>query len=100
MKKLLDFSPDTGISHSFHLDEHSGDARIVAAQDVTPLIEFNKIQANEPVKKGAEWRKVASIPLGVYFELKKQGIIGDQKAFKRWLNDPENRFFRTSPEHV
>lgn len=100
MKKLIDFSPETGVSHSFHLDEHTGDTRIIASQDVSGLLDSNRAQANEPVKRGAEWRKVATIPLVVLFDLRRRGIIGDQKAFKRWLNDPDNRFFRTSPEHV
>lgn len=100
MKKLLDFSPETGVAHTFHLDHETNEARIVATQEVDGLLNANKAQANEPVNRRATWRKVASIPLALYFDLRRQGIVQDPKAFKRWLNDPDNRFFRTSPEHV
>jgi hypothetical protein len=33
-------------------------------------------------------------------ELKQQGIIDDPKALRRWLNDPDNRYFRTRPGRV
>jgi hypothetical protein len=35
-----------------------------------------------------------------YMDLKKKGILDDQVALKRWLNDPENRYFRTRPGQV
>lgn len=100
MKKLLDIAPDTGLAHTFHLDEATGDARIVASQDITPLLDANKAQANEPVARRANWRKVASLDMATWFKLKQEGILDDPKALKRWLNDPENRWYRTSPEYV
>jgi len=39
--------------------------------------------------------RVASIPLNVYYDLKRRGIADDPKAMKKWLNDPDNRVFRT-----
>ena len=45
--------------------------------------------------------KVASIPLVVVQQLSKQGImtnagaIKDKVRFRKWLNDPDNRFFKT-----
>ena len=45
-------------------------------------------------------RKVASIPLVVWNDLQKKGITRDKAAFKRWLNDPDNKFFRTTSEVV
>jgi hypothetical protein len=38
---------------------------------------------------------VASIPLSVYYELKRQGIADDPKALRKWLNQSENQAFRT-----
>jgi len=38
---------------------------------------------------------VASIPLNLYYDLKRQGIVDDPARFKKWLNDSDNRFFRT-----
>ena len=31
----------------------------------------------------------------VYYDLKNKGILDDPKAIKKWLNDPENKYFRT-----
>jgi hypothetical protein len=39
--------------------------------------------------------RVASIPLTVYYDLKQKGILDDQTAMKKWLNDPDNELFRT-----
>ena len=45
--------------------------------------------------KYGEWSKIASIPLSIYYELKKKGITDDPKRLKKWLNDPDNKYFRT-----
>jgi hypothetical protein len=49
--------------------------------------------------------KIASIPLTVIDELNKQGIMRgfhvlDQKKFKEFLNNPDNRFFRTKQGRI
>jgi hypothetical protein len=44
--------------------------------------------------------KVASIPMTLFYDLKKQGIIDDPARLKAWLNNPDNRFFRTRPGRV
>jgi len=38
---------------------------------------------------------VASIPLSIYYDLKRQGIVDDPVRLKRWLNDSDNKYFRT-----
>ena len=47
-----------------------------------------------------EWSKVASIPMPLYYRLKRDGIADDPKRMKAWLNDADNRFFRTRPGRV
>lgn len=39
--------------------------------------------------------KVGEIPLQVWMRLKEEGIANDPKALRRWLSDPENRYFKT-----
>lgn len=97
MKKLLDTDPITGIRHVFHYDEVTDEATITAEQDVSNVIELNKQEYNDAPDRFGEWSKVATLPMVVYYDLKKKGILDDQVALKRWLNDPENRFFRTRP---
>ena len=93
----MDHDPTTGISHVFYYDEMTDEATIVAEQDVSSVVELNKKSYNETHGKFGEFSKVASLPLVVYNDLQQKGILNDPKALKRWLNDPDNRFFRTRP---
>jgi hypothetical protein len=43
---------------------------------------------------------VAQIPMALYYDLKSKGITEDPARMKAWLNDPENRYFRTRPGTV
>lgn len=36
----------------------------------------------------------------VYYDLKAKGILDDPVAIKKWLNDPENKYFRTREGNV
>ena len=36
-----------------------------------------------------------SIPNPILYQLKRDGTLDDPKKFAAWLNDNENRFFRT-----
>jgi hypothetical protein len=38
---------------------------------------------------------VATLPLSVYYQLKREGIADDPKRLAKWMNDPDNRAFRT-----
>lgn len=75
---------------------------IATSQDVTKIVEANKRARNEIDKhqKHGEWSKVASIPLTVYYDLKRRGIADDPAAMKRWLNDSDNRAFRTRDARI
>ena len=70
---------------------------LATSQDVTHIVEANKRSRNEIDRhqKHGEWSKVASIPLTVLYDLKRRGIADDPVAMRRWLNDPDNRAFRT-----
>ena len=102
-KRLLDNDPLTGIKTEFNYEEDSSgqlskDKFVISTeQDVTKIIESNKRSANAVDKhqKWNEWSKVASIPLTVYYKLQREGILNDQAAMKKWLNDPDNRYFKT-----
>ena len=86
---------------------HNVDNNVIieTRQDVTVIIEDNNNQRKYTDKR-TRWgddlfdNKIASIPLTVFDELNKRGIVRgfhviDQKAFKKFLNDPDNRVFRT-----
>ena len=84
-----------------------GDGGIIiqTKQDITDIIEQNKKEYNSYDEK-ARWsdelfgNKIASIPFTVIDELNKQGIMRgfavlDEKRFRAWLNERDNRVFRT-----
>ena len=81
---------------------------IEQSQDVSALIDQNKKEYNAADTKWSDQlfgNKVASIPFTAIDKLNKQGIMKgfdviDQKRLFAWLNDPENRFFRTKPGHL
>jgi hypothetical protein len=82
-----------------------GDQLIVTQeQNITDILEANKADYNE-TDANTSWgdtlnNRVARIPLTVFQDLEKQGItrgftVIDMKRFKDWLNNPDNRVFRT-----
>lgn len=95
-KRILSHDSATGIT-KYWTDNGDGTYTVETDQDMTAIIESNKKQHNATDKhtKHGEWSKVASIPMTVYYDLKQKGILDDQKAFQRWLNDPDNKYFRT-----
>ena len=104
MKKYID---DNNKATSVDLNEKD-EITITQEQDVSALIDANKQEYNNTEKKWSDQlfgNKVASIPYTAIDYLNKQGIMKgfsvlDQKRLFAWLNDPENRFFRTKPGHL
>lgn len=90
----------TQIGVGFHVNHGADDDLLVRhEQNVEDILDANKREAIDNPKgmrPGGNARKVASIPLVVWVELERQGIAQDQARLRRWLNDPDNRFFRTS----
>ena len=87
-----------------------GGVVIATTQDVTDIVEDNKRHFNSYDER-ARWsgeifgNRVAAIPLTVIDDLNKQGIMRgfhvlDQARFKAWLNESDNRAFRTRPGRV
>mgnify|MGYP003115583344 FL=1 len=85
------------------------DTTVVTEQEVSPIIDQNRRTANE-WKYGnllgntqRHQQKVAEIPSTVYYELVKK--LGEPrhdnlKKWKKWLNDPDNRAWRTGGGRV
>jgi len=93
-KRLFDRDPELGITKYWHVKDN-GEYVVETVQDVTGIAEYNKRSYNGTDKKWKDINKVASIPLSVYYELKRQGIADDPKALRKWLNDSDNQVFRT-----
>ena len=113
MSKKLSIDDDKNssvIKSKMHIDESENKYHFEDVQDIQPIIDMNKKESNlgnEALRmrgelgKHAGMTKVASIPLVVVQQLSKQGImtnagaIKDKVRFRKWLNDPDNRFFKT-----
>ena len=104
MKKILDVQ--NGVTRTAY-DDGDGGLIIKHSSDLTDFIEHTKSQYNAN-SKSTGWgdnpidakNKIASLPTEIINDLNAKGImrgyyIMDQKAMKKWLNNPENRVFRT-----
>ena len=107
--RIFDEDPQAGLTRLWHYDDDTDTAVIETRQDVGDLVETNKKIHNEfdgeRARWPGDWHRVASIPLNIYCDLKQKGAIlpnGDvnQKEMKKWLNDRDNRFFRTRPGRI
>ena len=102
MKKLL--TEDRVAGKKTYFQTEGDDTHVVTEQKVDHILEHNKRQAND-WKSGSmigntqhHHQKVAEIQAPLYYDLVKK--LGDPRhnlqAWKKWLNDPENRFFRST----
>jgi hypothetical protein len=104
LKKLLDVVD--GEIRTVHSDGEGG-IIIHSQTDLTDFAEHTKAQYNaNPGKTGwsdelfAPQNKIAEIPAAIINDLNRMGILRgyyiiDHKALKKWLNNPDNRVFRT-----
>ena len=88
-----------------------GDIAVTHVEDFGDMLDANKAEAlirGKGIPKNKdEWRKVASIPLTLWHELMRQKVISadgvsiiDEPRFRRWLNDRDNRWLRTTEGKV
>jgi hypothetical protein len=88
-----------GIRRTFHEDPTTGLVTVETEQDVTAALEESKALYNRH-DEHSPWgdvNLVAQIPLSVRFDPKLQHIFSDPKKYRAWLNDPDQRAFRTRP---
>jgi len=88
---------------------HDADGNFIleTRQDVSGILEENKAEFAS-IDERAKWgdlTKIASLPMVVVDDLNKKGIMRgfaviDERRFRAFLNDPDNRFFRTRPGEV
>ena len=62
------------------------------AQNVRPVIEHAR--ALRELEPGKTFRHAAEIPKVIWNKALREGWHNDPKAWKRWLNDPDNKAFR------
>jgi hypothetical protein len=106
MAKIFNVDTYTGRHTVAHSDGEGG-LILETKQDVSHIIEANKRQYNQvgSTDKWGDLTHVARLPLTVVDDLNRKGImrgfaVVNEKEFKTFLNDPDNRFFRTRPGRV
>lgn len=97
--RLLHGDEGDGIVATFHYDYTNDMVTIASTQDVAPLLDVNKALFNdfdERARWGRDINQVASVPLVLYDKFRKL----TQPERRAWLNDPDNRYFRTRPGRI
>jgi len=100
---------NTTTDRKWKLDINSdGTTTIDTYQDVEPIIERNKLNLNNfgdklTFGKLADEHIAASIPFNVWEKWCKETdneITKDPKLLAKYLNDPDNKYFRTTPTRI
>ena len=107
VKKLISSDKSSGKETWMHFDR-DGQAEIIQKQHIKQILEANKRQQNDWQygkligNTQRHHQKVADIPNQLYVQLREMfGHPADNpRDWARWLNDPENRFFRTGGGRV
>lgn len=103
MERLLHQNPVTRTRRIWHHNVHEGEAIIDTQQDVSAITDVTKAmyaQTDERARWDDDYNHVASIPYVILMDLQRKGILDDEERFKAWLNDPDNRMFRTRPGRI
>jgi hypothetical protein len=106
-KRLISKDAQRGTEVWMH-DNVDGGWTIEQKQHVSQVLERNKAMRDE-WQKGQllgntqkHWQQVADVPAALYMQLtEKFGEPKDNpKEWRKWLNDYDNRFFRTGGGHI
>jgi len=88
-------SNESGVQTAVHTEDGDGTFHITKKQDVQPTLDYTKYLREQPVDRKNEVRHVAEIPPVLAAKLIRDGILGDSKRLLKWLDQPENRAFKT-----
>ena len=95
------------VNQKYHWDNIDEKLVVESTQETASILELNKEERNEfDTQKNSEmkyqegWTKVATIPNIVIDQLMKDGVWFDKKKMKQWLNDPDNKYFRTGGKWI
>ena len=106
MKRLMSQDLNTQTVQIAH-DDGEGGLYLETKQNIEPFLEQNKnsyARIDERARWG-EFTHIASIPFAVIQQLNTLGILNglhivEHNKLTAWLNDSDNRFFRTRPGRI
>ena len=102
MGRILKSDPVTKIKKTMYADDYTGDGYVHTEQDVTELVEANKAHYayfDGKARHAKDGEMVASIPLTVWYSLPKH-VRDSDKELSKWLDDSDQRAFRTHPSKL
>lgn len=106
MIRKFNETPEQAIKRIHH-QHGDGDVTIHTMQDVTETLGANKedFKENAGTRYSHFQNHVARVPTAIYYDLIKRGIIDERKdpegdQFRSWLNDPDNRAWRSRPGKI
>lgn len=103
--RVFSHDPETGKTVYFHYDETDDSFTLETHEPMGDLVEDAKRAFNE-VDERAGWRgdmhHVGWIPGTIHAKIVRENPdpVDYQRAIKRWLNDPDNRGFRSRPGRI
>lgn len=80
--------------------EEDGRTYVQSQQDVTHLVEAAKLLAEVPPRKEDGWRFMCVIPDNVFDQAAREGWLHDKVAWRKWMNDSDNRAFNGGRGYV
>lgn len=99
-KRLIALDPLTGTACYVDYNEADDSFTIVNEVDPRQIIERNKRLYNDAPARFGDLADISSMPELLRWQLVQEGIWDDPKARARWLNDSDNRAWRTRPGRV
>jgi len=104
-RQLVEYEPDLGRATYYTFNDDTYEFAIEEVWDVDPVTEAAQAAYNQMDERASwkgDWHHVAAIPNVVLDDYKKRGIdlLRDKPALRRFLNDKDNRAFRTRPGRV
>ena len=76
-----------GVSRTMIFDDASTTFTVQTTMDVEPILD--SIARDQETMRHGTNKLAARLPVFIYEDLVHRGIVGDEDAFKKWLNGPE-----------
>jgi len=102
-KATTELGTEQGVKTTVHTENGDGTFHITKEQNIQPTLDYAKNLRDISVDRNHHSRKVAEIPPVLAAKLYRDGILGpngDTKALLKWLDQPENKPFKTWEGHL
>ena len=99
-KATTELGTEHGVKTAVHTEDGDGTFHITKEQHVQATLDYTKYLREQPIIRSANDRHVAEIPPVIAAKLHREGILQDKKRLLKWLDRPENKYFKTWEGHL